>query len=143
MFYIRIVFGGELLRCENEVVIEIFFFGFNDFEMFIIVDGVLVIRIMNLNWRFRGNEVVIVSDGVFVEIFWDVYDWLFEMFGLFSGLFVFKFKVGDEFRIFSFNGGYDGENDDGNSGGDNDNCDDGGDGDELLKYCYVLYVVKV
>ncbi|CAF2127412.1 unnamed protein product [Brassica rapa] len=143
VFYTRTAFGGESSRRENEVVIETSLSGPNDPEMFITVDGVPAIRIMNLNWRFRGNEVVTVSDGVSVEIFWDVHDWLFETSGSSSGLFVFKPKVGDESRTLSFNGGYDGENDDGNSGGDNDNGDDGGDGDESPKYCHVLYAVKV
>ncbi|EOA32534.1 hypothetical protein CARUB_v10015817mg [Capsella rubella] len=139
VFYTRTAFGGGESRRENEVVIETSLSGPNDPEMWITVDGVPAIRIMNLNWRFRGNEVVTVSDGVSVEIFWDVHDWLFETSGSSSGLFVFKPKSGFESRSLSFNGGY----------GDGDaDVDDHGDvveddDDSSPKYCHVLYAVKV
>lgn len=136
VFYTRTAFGGGESRRENEVVIETSLSGPNDPEMWITVDGVPAIRIMNLNWRFRGNEVVTVSDGVSVEIFWDVHDWLFETSGSSSGLFVFKPKAGFESKSLSFNGGYgDGDND----GEGHDVEDD----DSSPKYCHVLYAVKV
>ncbi|AEE75321.1 unnamed protein product [Arabidopsis thaliana] len=133
VFYTRTAFGGGESRRENEVVIETSLSGPSDPEMWITVDGVPAIRIMNLNWRFRGNEVVTVSDGVSLEIFWDVHDWLFEPSGSSSGLFVFKPKAGFESKCLSFNGGYgDGE------GEDHDVEDD----DSSPKYCHVLYAVK-
>lgn len=136
VFYTRTAFGGGESRRENEVVIETSLSGPNDPEMWITVDGVPAIRIMNLNWRFRGNEVVTVSDGVSVEIFWDVHDWLFETSGSSSGLFVFKPKAGFESKSLSFNGGYgDGDND----GEGHDVEDD----DSSPKYCHVLFAVKV
>ncbi|ESQ48698.1 hypothetical protein EUTSA_v10022027mg [Eutrema salsugineum] len=134
VFYTRTSFGGEASRRENEVVIETSLSGPNDPEMWITVDGVPAIRIMNLNWRFRGNEVVTVSDGVSVEIFWDVHDWLFESSGSSSGLFVFKPKTGFDSKTLSFNGGY---------GGENDDFGDCGDDDSSTKYCHVLYAVKI
>ncbi|KAG7577061.1 hypothetical protein ISN45_Aa03g013730 [Arabidopsis thaliana x Arabidopsis arenosa] len=134
VFYTRTAFGGGESRQENEVVIETSLSGPSDPEMWITVDGVPAIRIMNLNWRFRGNEVVTVSDGVSLEIFWDVHDWLFETSGSSSGLFVFKPKAGFESKSLSFNGRYgDGE------GEDHDVEDD----DSSPKYCHVLYAVKV
>ncbi|CAH8260308.1 unnamed protein product [Arabidopsis lyrata] len=134
VFYTRTAFGGGESRRENEVVIETSLSGPSDPEMWITVDGVPAIRIMNLNWRFRGNEVLTVSDGVSLEIFWDVHDWLFETSGSSSGLFVFKPKAGFESKSLSFNGGYgDGE------GEDHDVEDD----DSSPKYCHVLYAVKV
>ncbi|CAN8259519.1 unnamed protein product [Cochlearia groenlandica] len=138
VFYTRTAFGGEMSRRENEVVIETSLSGPDEPEMWITVDGVPAIRVMNLNWRFRGNEVVTVSDGLSVEIFWDVHDWLFESSSgssssSSSGLFVFKPKACVESKSLSFNGDDDVDGDD-----DNDNDDD-----SLPKYCHVLYAVKV
>lgn len=132
VFYTRTAFGGEASRRENEVVIETSLSGPDDPQMWITVDGSQAIRIMNLNWRFRGNEVVTVSDGVSVEIFWDVHDWLFESSGSSSGLFVFKPKHGFESKSLSLNGD-----------GDGDDHDDAEDVDSSPKYCHVLYAVKV
>ncbi|XP_010500251.1 PREDICTED: uncharacterized protein LOC104777658 [Camelina sativa] len=139
VFYTRTAFGGGESRRENEVVIETSLSGPNDPEMWITVDGVSAIRIMNLNWRFRGNEVVTVSDGVSVEIFWDVHDWLFETSGSSSGLFVFKPKAGFESRSLSYNGGYVDGDGDGDVEGDVNDLED----DSSPKYCHVLYAVKV
>lgn len=74
---------------EHDVVIETSLSGPNDPEMWISIDGMLVSRIMNLNWRFRGNEIVMVNN-LPVQIFWDVHDWLFNDLGLGRGLFIFK-----------------------------------------------------
>lgn len=74
---------------EHDIVIENSLSGPGDPEMWISVDGTLLIRIMNLNWRFRGNETVVVNN-VPVHIFWDVYNWLFNSPGLGHGLFIFK-----------------------------------------------------
>ncbi|KAG7581773.1 hypothetical protein ISN44_As08g014160 [Arabidopsis suecica] len=134
VFYTRTAFGGGESRRENEVVIETSLSGPSDPEMWITVDGVPAIRIMNLNWRFRGNEVVTVSDGVSLEIFWDVHDWLFETSGSSSGLFVFKPKAGFESKSLSFNGGY------GDGEGEDHYVEDD---DSSPKYCHVLYAVKV
>lgn len=49
VFYTRTAFGGGESRRENEVVIETSLSGPNDPEMWITVDGVPAIRIMNLN----------------------------------------------------------------------------------------------
>ncbi|CAA7016331.1 unnamed protein product [Microthlaspi erraticum] len=135
VFYTRTAFGGEESRRENEVVIETSLSGPDDPEMWITVDGVPAIRIMNLNWRFRGNEVVTVSDGVSLEIFWDVHDWLFDSSGSASGLFVFKPKTGFESQSPRFSGGSGGEDDDGGCDAEDD--------DSSPMYCHVLYAVKV
>lgn len=47
-----------------------------DPEMWIGIDGVELIRVNNLHWRFRGNESVMVDDMP-IHIFWDVHDWLY------------------------------------------------------------------
>lgn len=78
---------------EHDIVIEMSS-GIGDPELWISIDSFEVIHVMNLNWRFRGNEKVTMVDDVVVEIFWDVHDWLFNssasaaMQG--NGLFIFK-----------------------------------------------------
>ncbi|XP_054791502.1 uncharacterized protein LOC129297165 [Prosopis cineraria] len=47
---------------EHEIVIETSLSGPEDPEMWVSIDGVVAMRIMNLNWRFRGNETVIVNN---------------------------------------------------------------------------------
>ncbi|KAK7320305.1 hypothetical protein VNO77_29658 [Canavalia gladiata] len=87
VFYTRAMF--EEGKTEHDVVIEISLSGPDDPEMWISIDGMLASRIMNLNWRFRGNEIVMVNN-LPVEIFWDVHDWLFTDLGSGPAFFVFK-----------------------------------------------------
>ena len=74
---------------EHDVVIETSLVGPDDPEMWISIDGMLASRIMNLNWKFRGNEIVMVNN-LPVQIFWDVHDWLFSDLGSGPALFIFK-----------------------------------------------------
>ncbi|CAJ1971537.1 unnamed protein product [Sphenostylis stenocarpa] len=77
-------------KTEYDVVIETSLSGPDDPEMWINIDGMLASRIMNLHWRFRGNEVVMVNNFP-VQIFWDVHDWLFtNELGPGPAFFVFK-----------------------------------------------------
>jgi len=57
-------------------------------EMEVRVDGQLVIHVKHLQWKFRGNESIYVN-GIRVEVYWDVHDWLFSP-GLRHALFIFK-----------------------------------------------------
>lgn len=74
---------------EHDVVIETSLSGPDDPEMWISIDGMLASRIMNLNWKFRGNEIVMVNN-LPVQILWDVHDWLFNDLGSGPALFIFK-----------------------------------------------------
>ncbi|XP_028771531.1 uncharacterized protein LOC114745168 [Neltuma alba] len=74
-------------KTEHDIVIETSLSGPEDPEMWVSIDGIVATRIMNLNWRFRGNETVIVNN-LPVHILWDVHDWLFNGSG--HGLFIFK-----------------------------------------------------
>uniref|UniRef100_A0A7N0VMI7 Uncharacterized protein n=1 Tax=Kalanchoe fedtschenkoi TaxID=63787 RepID=A0A7N0VMI7_KALFE len=58
-------------------------------QMWISIDGAPIIRVLNLNWRFRGNQTVSLNN-MKLNIMWDVYDWLFNAHGLGQGLFIFK-----------------------------------------------------
>ncbi|GKV37466.1 hypothetical protein SLEP1_g45493 [Rubroshorea leprosula] len=76
---------------EHDIMIENSLSGHDDPEMWISIDGTVAIRVMNLHWRFRGNETVLVSNTP-IEIFWDVHDWLYSSAGdgPTHGLFIFK-----------------------------------------------------
>lgn len=86
-------------RKEHEVVVESSSgreAEEKDPEMWISVDGIVVIHVKNLQWKFRGNEMVLV-DKTPVIVYYDVHDWLFgssEM--AVSGLFLFKPLGGEE-----------------------------------------------
>ncbi|KAJ4900822.1 hypothetical protein Rs2_14773 [Raphanus sativus] len=77
-------------RKEHEVVVE----SSNDEkdpEMWISVDGIVVVHVKSLQWKFRGNVMVLV-DRTPVMVYYDVHDWLFgsSESTASSGLFLFK-----------------------------------------------------
>ncbi|XP_044501066.1 uncharacterized protein LOC123222391 [Mangifera indica] len=74
---------------EHEIVVESSTNGPKDPEMWISIDGIVLILVKNLQWKFRGNQTVIV-DKQPVHVFWDVHDWLFSSPGMGHGLFIFK-----------------------------------------------------
>ncbi|XP_021274304.1 uncharacterized protein LOC110409322 [Herrania umbratica] len=76
-------------RKEHDIVVESSTNGFKDPEMWISMDGVVLIHIRNLQWKFRGNQTVLV-DKQPVQVLWDVHDWLFTSPGTGHGLFIFK-----------------------------------------------------
>uniref|UniRef100_A0A5B7BPZ4 DUF868 domain-containing protein n=1 Tax=Davidia involucrata TaxID=16924 RepID=A0A5B7BPZ4_DAVIN len=76
-------------RKEHEIVVESSTSGHRDPEMWISVDGIVLIHIRNLQWKFRGNQTVLV-DKLPVQVFWDVHAWLFSNPGTGHGLFIFK-----------------------------------------------------
>ncbi|PSR95253.1 Elicitor peptide 2 like [Actinidia chinensis var. chinensis] len=111
-------------RREHDILIETSLSGPSDPEMWISVDGVLLIRVGNLHWRFRGNESVSVENQP-VQIFWDVHDWLYSDPNSGQGIFVFKH----------------GESEDNGGGEGRSLCDeDCGDNKE---FCHLLYAWKV
>lgn len=57
-------------------------------KMVVRVDGEVAVQVDRLQWHFRGNKTIIV-DGEPVDVFWDVYNWLF---GGFGGYAVFMFR---------------------------------------------------
>ncbi|KAJ8439658.1 hypothetical protein Cgig2_017931 [Carnegiea gigantea] len=77
---------------EHDVVIENLMLKPDEPELRISIDGRMLVRVMNLKWRFRGNETALVNN-VPVQIFWDVHDWLFgnpDGSGSSHALFIFK-----------------------------------------------------
>ncbi|KAL8145470.1 uncharacterized protein LOC141706992 [Apium graveolens] len=79
---------------EHDIVVESSTHGPKDPEMWISVDGIVLINIKNLQWKFRGNETITINQQP-IQVFWDVYGWLFCDPGSSHGLFIFKPCVTD------------------------------------------------
>ncbi|RVX08246.1 hypothetical protein CK203_017779 [Vitis vinifera] len=79
----------EEKKKEHDIVVESSTSGPRDPEMWISIDGIVLIHVKNLQWKFRGNQTVLV-DKLQVQVFWDVHDWLFSNPGTGHGLFIFK-----------------------------------------------------
>ncbi|XP_051147476.1 uncharacterized protein LOC127262725 [Andrographis paniculata] len=75
-------------RQEHDIVVEFLISGSGEPEMQISVDGTVLIHICNLQWKFRGNDTVLV-DNQPVHVFWDVHAWLFSPPGSSHGFFIF------------------------------------------------------
>ncbi|XP_048328591.1 uncharacterized protein LOC125422165 [Ziziphus jujuba] len=95
-------------RKEHDIVVESSTSGPKDPEMWISVDGLVLIHIKNLQWKFRGNQTVMVNKQP-VQVFWDVHDWLFSTPGTGHGFFIFKpgSPEGESDKEGSGNGGMD------------------------------------
>lgn len=48
----------------------------NDANLRFSVEDKSVLKINQLQWKFRGNSKIVI-DGVTIQIIWDVYNWLF------------------------------------------------------------------
>lgn len=72
----------------HDVKIECDTSGSNDACLVIRIDTKPVMQVKNLRWKFRGNYTILV-DGLPVEIFWDVHNWLFGP-GLGNAVFMFQ-----------------------------------------------------
>jgi hypothetical protein len=92
------VFGKKAFRtkaqfCDNgqihDLVIECDTIGVSDPCLLLRVDCKTVMQVKQLRWKFRGNHTILV-DGLAVELFWDVHNWLF---GTSVGNAVFMFKT--------------------------------------------------
>ncbi|KAK2978441.1 hypothetical protein RJ640_023600 [Escallonia rubra] len=58
------------------------------------VDGELRLVVKRLAWKFRGNERITI-DGLEVEFYWDVFNWVSDSTSKGGGHGVFVFQVGD------------------------------------------------
>ena len=77
-------------RKDHDIVIEASLAGPREPEMAITVDGRALVQVKNLQWKFRGNETVLVDQSP-VQVLWDVHDWIFAGPGSQA---VFAFKPG-------------------------------------------------
>lgn len=87
------MFGNKAVFCDNgqihDLVIECDTSGVSDPCLIIRIDSKTVMQVKRLKWKFRGNHTILV-DGLAVEVFWDVYNWLF---GTSLGNAVFMFRT--------------------------------------------------
>ncbi|KAL7152427.1 hypothetical protein ABFS83_04G096500 [Erythranthe nasuta] len=79
---------------EHDIVVESSTSGPKDPEMWISIDGIVLVHIVNLQWKFRGNQTVLVNKQP-IQVFWDVHAWLFCGPGSNHGLFIFKNGEGE------------------------------------------------
>ncbi|MBA0715255.1 hypothetical protein Golax_014164 [Gossypium laxum] len=73
-------YGAKAQFCDkgpiHDVVIECDPFDLKDPCLVIRIDSKTVMQVKRLKWKFRGNHTILV-DGLPVEVFWDVHNWLF------------------------------------------------------------------
>ncbi|KAL6888850.1 hypothetical protein ACP4OV_009876 [Aristida adscensionis] len=86
---------------EHEIVVESSLAGPREPEMWVTVDGFVLVHVKNLQWKFRGNETVLVDQAP-VQVIWDVHDWLFATPAAQA---VFAFKAGAPSEAREDNGG--------------------------------------
>ncbi|CAN6463941.1 unnamed protein product [Victoria cruziana] len=84
--------------CDNgqvhDVVIECETEGLGEPCLTIRIDKRTVMQVKRLAWKFRGNQTILV-DGLPVEVFWDVHNWLFSQ-GAGSAVFMFQTSLSAE-----------------------------------------------
>ncbi|RDY08041.1 hypothetical protein CR513_07776, partial [Mucuna pruriens] len=87
------LYGTKAVFCDNgqihDLVIECDTAISNDLSLVIRIDSKTVMQVKRLQWKFRGNHTILV-DGLAVEVFWDVHNWLF---GTSLGNAVFMFRT--------------------------------------------------
>jgi hypothetical protein len=59
-----------------------------DVDMVIKIDGCVNVLVRHLQWKFRGNECILINQ-LKVQVYWDAHDWLFGT-GMRHALFIFK-----------------------------------------------------
>ncbi|CAI0464653.1 unnamed protein product [Linum tenue] len=136
-FVTRMKFHHEKKGCYHEICLQCNSNGV-DHEMEIRVDGKREIEVKHLQWKFRGNESMVVSNKDRVEVYWDVHDWLFGS-GPRHGLFIFKPVSGS----CSSSSDYDGDQEmrfDSGGGSVGDGDESGG---SSSNFCLFLYAWKV
>ncbi|KAK8711592.1 hypothetical protein V6N13_146870 [Hibiscus sabdariffa] len=86
-------YGAKAQFCDkgliHDVVIECDTVDLKDPYLVIRIDSKTVMQVKRLKWKFRGNHTIFV-DGLPVEVFWDVHNWLF---GNATGNAVFMFQT--------------------------------------------------
>ncbi|OIV91332.1 hypothetical protein TanjilG_01950 [Lupinus angustifolius] len=86
-------YGAKAQFCDkgqvHDVTLECDTVGLIDPCLVIRIDSKTVMKVKRLKWKFRGNHTILV-DGVPVEVFWDVHNWLF---GNAMGNAVFMFQT--------------------------------------------------
>ncbi|XP_027341885.1 uncharacterized protein LOC113854829 [Abrus precatorius] len=121
---------------ESDIVVESSTFELKKPEMRITIDGIVLIHVKNLQWKFRGNQTVMVNNQP-VQVYWDVHDWLFSGSRSGPGLFIFKTGPVEADNEKEENGLEFCDSDDGSSGYYSPK------GHAPFESCYVLYAHKL
>ncbi|KAL2463820.1 Plant protein of unknown function [Forsythia ovata] len=86
------VYGTRAQFTDNgqihDVKIECDTSGSHEACLVVRIDTKTVMQVKNLRWKFRGNYTILV-DGLPVEVFWDVHNWLFGQ-SLGNAVFMFQ-----------------------------------------------------
>ncbi|KAK9035469.1 hypothetical protein V6N11_077509 [Hibiscus sabdariffa] len=87
------LYGAKAQFCDkgliHDIVIECNTVDLKDPHLVIRIDSKTVMQVKRLKWKFRGNHTILV-DGLPVQVFWDVHNWLF---GNATGNSVFMFQT--------------------------------------------------
>ncbi|XAR57237.1 hypothetical protein NMG60_11025299 [Bertholletia excelsa] len=86
------VFGTKAQFCDNGPVHSLTIecdTVVNDPCLVIRIDSKMVIQVKRLPWKFRGNQTIWV-DGLPVDVFWDVHNWLFGRTAFGNAVFMFQ-----------------------------------------------------
>ncbi|KAJ7294327.1 hypothetical protein O6H91_10G109600 [Diphasiastrum complanatum] len=83
--------GGRM----HELMIEFQTASDGEPRLCIRVDRKIAVQVKRLMWKFRGNQTILV-DGVQVEVFWDVHNWLFSCTGEAHAIFMFQTCLANE-----------------------------------------------
>ncbi|PQQ16898.1 uncharacterized protein Pyn_08893 [Prunus yedoensis var. nudiflora] len=59
----------------------------------------MVMQVKRLNWKFRGNHTILV-DGLRIEVFWDVHNWLFGN-AMGNAVFMFQTCLSDDNKFWT------------------------------------------
>ncbi|RWR77710.1 hypothetical protein CKAN_00621100 [Cinnamomum micranthum f. kanehirae] len=78
----------------HDISIECEGAGLKDPCLLIRIDKKPVMQVKRLMWKFRGNQTILV-DGLPVEVFWDVHNWLFSA-TVGSAVFMFQTRLSAE-----------------------------------------------
>ncbi|GMI65237.1 hypothetical protein like AT5G28150 [Hibiscus trionum] len=96
------VFATKAQFCDNgrihDLIIECDTLGVSDPCLVIRVDGKALMQVKRLRWKFRGNHTILV-DGMAVEVFWDVHNWLFGTSLGGNAVFLFKTSGASEEKL--------------------------------------------
>ncbi|XP_021680562.2 uncharacterized protein LOC110664953 [Hevea brasiliensis] len=85
-------YGAKAQFCDkgqmHNVTIDCDTVDLKDPCLVIRIDSKMVMQVKRLKWKFRGNHTILV-DGLPVEVFWDVHNWLFGN-GMGNAVFMFQ-----------------------------------------------------
>ncbi|KAL3812634.1 hypothetical protein ACJIZ3_013902 [Penstemon smallii] len=86
------VYGTKVQFCENGSIHDLKIecdTNCNENPCLVVrIDSKIVMQINHLRWKFRGNYAIAV-DGLPIEVYWDVHNWLFGP-SLGNGVFMFQ-----------------------------------------------------